>query len=64
MEDSIINKLGLTKKQVCTIVKEWYLNGSFPGILQGEYGEDLEEIIDVEIEVCDYEEKHWLLKNN
>jgi hypothetical protein len=43
-EESLIEELKLSEKQVLIIVQEWYTNGMYPSILQNELGEDLEEI--------------------
>jgi hypothetical protein len=43
-EESLIEELKLTEKQVIIIVQEWYTNGMYRDILQNELGEDLEEI--------------------
>ena len=45
MEKNIIEKLNLTKKEVLSIVSEWYLSGEYEDILQNENGWDLEEIL-------------------
>ena len=47
---SIINHYGLTKNEVKRIVHEWYINEFLPngvGVIQDEYGNDLEEIVDI-----------------
>ena len=46
MENSIIEKLNLSEKEVCKIVLEWYTNGMCSDILQNEEGDDLEEILE------------------
>jgi hypothetical protein len=41
---------GLTKKEVKRIVHEWYICEFLPkgkGVIQDEYGNDLEEIVDI-----------------
>ena len=43
-EESLIEELKLTQKQVIIIVQEWYTNGMYDDILQNKLGEDLEEI--------------------
>jgi len=43
-EESLIEELKLTEKQVIIIVQEWYTNGMCADIFQNELGEDLEEI--------------------
>ncbi len=48
-EYSLIESMELTHCEVLIIVKEWYLNGSYPDIVQNEDGLDLEEIIDDEL---------------
>ena len=45
MEKNIIEKLNLTKKEVLSIVNEWYLSGEYEDILQNENGWELEEIL-------------------
>tara|TARA_R110002110_G_scaffold387593_1_gene599564 strand:- start:6 stop:197 length:192 start_codon:yes stop_codon:yes gene_type:complete len=45
MEKNIIEKLNLTKKEVLSIVSEWYLSGEYEDILQNENGWELEEIL-------------------
>ena len=45
MEENIIEKLNLTKKEVLSIVNEWYLSGEYEDILQNENGWELEEIL-------------------
>jgi|TARA_B110000858_G_scaffold68954_1_gene80047 hypothetical protein len=45
MEENIIEKLNLTKKEVLSIVSEWYLSGEYEDILQNENGWELEEIL-------------------
>jgi hypothetical protein len=46
---TLINKLKLTKKQVATIVLEWYTLGMCADIFQNEDGYDLEEWIEAYI---------------
>lgn len=43
-EESLIEELKLSEKQVLLIVQEWYTNGMCSDILQNGLGEDLEEI--------------------
>jgi hypothetical protein len=42
----LIERLGLSPKQVAKIVSEWYTIGDYADILQDEDGRDLEEIMD------------------
>jgi hypothetical protein len=51
-QESIIEKLKLSEKDVLTIVMEWYTNGMCPEILQTEDGEDLEEVLENMIYCC------------
>lgn len=44
-EETIIQDLKLTQRQVCLIVRQWY-NTEYTNILQDEFGYDLEEICD------------------
>ena len=44
MEDSIIERLGLTEAEVVNIVSEWYQNGMYEDVLQDEKGNELCEI--------------------
>ena len=44
-------KLKLTKIQILEIVLEWYTNGMEPRIFQDEYGEDLGESIEGQLEI-------------
>ena len=44
MEKNIIERLNLTETEVINIVSEWYINGTYPDILQDEDGYDLCEI--------------------
>ena len=45
---SIIDKYGLSEKEVWQIVSEWYENGFYPDILQNAHGFEL-------CEICHYE---------
>lgn len=45
-----IDGIKLTDIQVLEIVKEWYVGGMYPDILQNESGWDLEEIIEDELD--------------
>jgi hypothetical protein len=49
MDESIIDKLGLSELQVWQIVMDWYTLGMYPDILQDENGLDLEEICEDKI---------------
>ena len=51
-QDSVIKNLKLSEEDVLTIVLEWYTNGMYPDILQNEEGEDLEEILEHRIYLC------------
>jgi hypothetical protein len=46
-EESTIEKLGLTRKQVLLIVKEWYTCGMCADIFQNDNGQDLEEYLEI-----------------
>ena len=53
IETPMIEQKGLTKLEVLHIVKEWYTNGMYADILQDEWGNDLEEIIEREVDSID-----------
>jgi len=50
---NMIEHYGLSKFEVLIIVNEWYLNGMFDGIIEDEFGADLAEVINDEIEKID-----------
>ncbi len=46
----IIKKYNLSELEVLSIVHEWYTMGMYEDILMDEYGMELDEICDLEIE--------------
>jgi hypothetical protein len=54
MEESLIETLHLSDEQVWGIVKEWYINGMYPEVIQNSAGMDLEEICEYYIETLNF----------